>query len=315
MNRIDRLMGMTLFLQGRRVSKAEDMAARFEISVRTVYRDMAALSEVGVPIVAEAGVGYRLMKGYFLPPIMFTEEEAAAMGMAAMALRRTSDPSMEKSISGALMKIRAALPQAQRDRLERIENSVAFGWPSEKSNTEVGVARIVDIQSCLADSRLLRIDYRAGSRNEATGRSVEPLGLVRYLEKWHLIAWCRLREDVRDFRLDRIERMEVSGEQFEKRADFDLNRYLDRENSEKIQIETRLFFQSHYVDRAKRQWSRGLVSEERVEGGSILVFATGELDWMIGWLLSFRDAVTVIEPLELKERLREEAKKLAAFHA
>lgn len=310
MNRIDRLMGITLLLQGRRVTRAEDIAGHFEISLRTVYRDIAALSELGVPIVAEAGIGYSLMKGYFLPPITFTEDEAAALGMAAMALRRTSDPSLEASIKSALLKVKAALPREQRDRLERIEKSVAFGWGRREGLEDNSVARLVDIQRSLAEGRALQIDYRTGGLGDASRRHVEPLGLVYYLERWHLIAWCRLRDAYRDFRLDRVDRLVVLPEKVERRREFVLGEYLESQRSVDTQIATRIFFRQFSVDRAKREWSLGLVSEERVDGGSILDLTTGNLEWMVGWLLSFRDNADVLEPLELRNRLAEEARAL-----
>lgn len=306
-------MGITLLMQGRRVVRAEDIARHFEISLRTVYRDVSALSEVGVPVIAEAGVGYSIMKGFSLPPIMFTEDEAAALGMAAMALSRTSEASLDASISSALIKVRAALPQKQKDRLERVERSVKFGWSEDKAR-DGGVGRLVDIQACMTDGRALRIDYRTGGREEVRTRVVEPLGLIHYLEKWHMIAWCRMREDYRDFRLDRIEKLEGLEERFDPHIDFSLEEYTKRQRSVDTPIRVKIFFKEFSVDRAKREWSLGLEDEERVTGGSILTLATGKLDWMLGWLLSFRGSARVVEPRELSEGLAEEAKALWKLH-
>lgn len=308
-------MGITLLLQGRRVTRAEDIAAHFEISLRTVYRDISALSEVGVPIVAEAGVGYCLMKGYYLPPIMFTKDEATALGMAAMALQRSSEPSLEASIGSALMKVKAALPIEQQARLEKVQESVAFGWQKEKRNHEHGAASLVDVQACLADSKAMRIDYRTGGRNEITTRTVEPLGLVYYSERWHVIAWCCLRHDYRDFRLDRIEKLDILPDAATVHGDFDLQQYLKDQRFEHEATQAKIFVEGFSVDRAKRDWALGLTGEEIVEGGSILTLATASLEWMLGWLLSFRDNVSVVEPPELKEMLAKEARRIAEFHA
>lgn len=309
------MMAIVLHLQGRRVTRAEDLAGHFEVSLRTIYRDVSALSEAGVPVVAEAGVGYSLMKGYYLPPIMFTEDEAAALGMAAMALSQASDPSLEASIRSALLKVRAALPLAQRHRLDRIENLVTFAAGRRCGGDDGGGAPLVDVQACLAEGRVARIDYRAGGRQEISSRIVEPLGLVRYLERWHLIAWCRLRGDYRDFRVDRIERLETLGEKAPLRDDFDMQDYLSRQGQRERPARVRIFFAEPSVDRAKREWSLGLADEERAEGGSILTLATGELDWMIGWLLSFCDRASVIDPPELRARLADEARRLTEHHA
>jgi predicted DNA-binding transcriptional regulator YafY len=120
MNRIDRLTAMILMLQGHRVVTAEQLAEHFELSVRTVYRDISALGEAGVPIVAEAGVGYSLMRGYHMPPVMFTEEEAAALFTSGELCEQFGDESLKQSMKGALLKVRAALPDDRKDFLRRL---------------------------------------------------------------------------------------------------------------------------------------------------------------------------------------------------
>ncbi|MBK1879257.1 helix-turn-helix transcriptional regulator [Pelagicoccus mobilis] len=315
MNRIDRLMGTMLLLQSRRVTRAEDIAEHFEISLRTVYRDVAALSEIGIPVIAEAGVGYSLMKGYLLPPIMFSEDEAAALGMAAMSLSRTSDPSLDASIQSALLKVKAALPERQRARLERVEESVVFGWDSYADKPEGKIASLVDLQKCLAEQRALRITYKTGGRGEVTTREVEPLGLIHYLDYWHVIAWCRLRQDYRDFRLDRIQKLDFLDVEVRRPSGFDLQQYLKSQRTEEVSLEVKVFFDSYALCRAKREWSLGLVAEEELAGGAILTLSTGDYDWMTGWLLSFREKARVIEPQTMRDLLVEEARRLAMHHA
>src|SRR5262245_4868199 len=126
MNRVDRLIAMALRLQGRRVVRAEDLATHFEISVRTVYRDLAALGEAGIPILGEAGVGYSLMKGYHLPPVMFTSEEASALSIGGKLVEHLTDASLRKQMESALLKIRSVLPRDRQDYLDRLERSTAI---------------------------------------------------------------------------------------------------------------------------------------------------------------------------------------------
>src|SRR5215510_6469295 len=126
MNRVDRLMAIALRLQSRRLVRAEDLAAHFEISVRTIYRDMAALGEAGIPIVSEAGVGYSLLKGYHLPPVMFTAEEASALSVGGKLVEHLTDASLRKQMDSALLKIRSVLPRDRQDYLDRLERSTAI---------------------------------------------------------------------------------------------------------------------------------------------------------------------------------------------
>src|ERR1051326_7780282 len=123
MNRVERLMAILLHLQSRRVVRAEDIAAHFEISVRTVYRDLAALGQGGVPIVAEAGVGYSLVKGYHLPPVMFTADEASALSVGGKLVEHLTDASLRKQMESALLKVRSVLPRDRQDYLDRLERS------------------------------------------------------------------------------------------------------------------------------------------------------------------------------------------------
>src|SRR3974390_3241091 len=121
MNRVDRLMAIVVRLQSRRVVRAEDIAGQFEISLRTVYRDLAALGEAGIPIVAEAGVGYSLVKGYHLPPVMLTAEEASALSLSGKLVEHLTDASLRKQMQSALLKIRSVLPRDRQDYLDRLE--------------------------------------------------------------------------------------------------------------------------------------------------------------------------------------------------
>jgi len=309
MNRVDRLLGMILFLQGRRVVRAEDMAAHFEISVRTVYRDLAALGEVGVPIVAEAGVGYSLVRGYHLPPVMFTAQEAGAIATGSVLVNQFTDASLQAPMQSALMKIRAVLPAEQQRHLENIERSIAF--PRNKTPE---AANLIELQQALAQRRVVRIDYHGAKDETAKPRDIEPLFLIYYLERWHLIAWCRLRKDVRDFRTDRIQRITIQKDTFAPREDVTYEKLHELWQKESSSLTVKVHFKKLSVERARRDWAMAVKKEEKTKDGSILTLTTGSYDWMTGWLLSFGSNATVIEPPELKQKLIEQAEQTLAHH-
>src|SRR5205809_3099429 len=146
MNRVDRLMAMVLRLQGRRVVRAEDIAAYFEISVRTVYRDIAALGEAGIPIVGEAGVGYSLVKGYHLPPVMFTAEEASALFIGGKLVEHLTDASLRKQMDSALLKIRSVLPRDRQDYLDRLDRSTIVVSPGADAVPRLSSETLIPIQ-------------------------------------------------------------------------------------------------------------------------------------------------------------------------
>src|SRR5260370_22043451 len=158
MNRVDRLMAMVVHLQGRRLVRAEDIAAHFEISVRTVYRDIAALGEAGIPVMGEAGVGYGLAKGYHLPPVMFTAEEASALFMGGKLVDHLTDASLRKQMESALLKIRSVLPRDRQDYLDRLERSTEVVSRGLTPIPALSSEALTPIQRALAERRVLSRD-------------------------------------------------------------------------------------------------------------------------------------------------------------
>src|SRR5437899_8618905 len=268
MNRVDRLMAIVVRLQSRRVVRAEDIAADFEISVRTVYRDLVALSEAGIPIVAEAGVGYSLVKGYHLPPVMFTAEEASALSIGGKLVEHLTDASLRKQMESALLKIRSVLPRDRQDFLDRLERSTAVLSRGSNAIPRLSSEALIPIQRALAERRVLALDYQGGQRRDMTRRQVEPLGLVYYADNWHLIAYCRLRRDVRDFRTDRICKLQLQNELFSGHGDFSLKRYLEAAAHDGKFEAAQVQFKPEAMERVRREWFCRLVEEgsER-EGG------------------------------------------------
>lgn len=313
MNRIDRLMATLLLLQGRRVIRAEEIAAHFEISLRTVYRDVAALSEAGVPVVAEAGVGYSLLQGYSVPPVMFTPEEAGALFLAGDLVDHLTDRSMQAQMRSALLKIRAVLPRSHQDRLDRLAHTTALLLPPPTGPADDRAA-LARIQSALAQRRVLELRYRSTAGDAETLREVEPLGLLFYADHWHLIAWCRLRRDLRDFRTDRIVALAIREESFSGHRDFSLRDHVRAWRVQAPGVEIVLRVDRRAASRLRRAWM-GSILDERVEGDRVrLTVMADECGWLAGWLLGFGTALEVVAPESLRRRLSDLAREVAAHH-
>jgi predicted DNA-binding transcriptional regulator YafY len=314
MNRVDRLMAMVVHLQGRRLVRAEDIAAHFEISVRTVYRDMAALGEAGIPIMGEAGVGYALAKGYHLPPVMFTSEEASALFLGGKLVDHLTDASLRQPMESALSKIRSVLPRDRQDYLDRLERSTAV---VPHGNALAPLPRLasqalIPIQRGLAERRVLALEYQGAQRRELTRRDVEPLGLAYYADNWHLIAYCRLRRDVRDFRTDRISRLELRNEVFSGHAQFSLKRYLETAAHAGKFEAAQVKFTAQAAERVRREWHCRLIEEKSEPDGVVMTLLAYSLEWLADWIFSFGSAATVLGPDPLRERIAAEARKLIA---
>jgi predicted DNA-binding transcriptional regulator YafY len=309
MNRVDRLLALILFLQSKRVTTAEEMSRHFELSVRTIYRDLAALGEAGVPVAAEAGVGYSLMKGYHLPPVSFTTTEASALVTGGVLVEQFTDASLRTQMHSALLKVRAILPRERQDQLARLERGLATSAITKLP----AQADLCLLQQALAQMRVLRFHYQGAGKTEASERIVEPLGLVYYLERWHLIAWCRSRNDYRDFRTDRMSKVETLGESFGPREEFSIAEFI-RDTTPAATLKARVKFASLSADRARREWWLGVVAEQQVKDGVILTLATDQWERLTGWLLSFGGAITVLAPAKLRRLVISAAEDAATHH-
>jgi predicted DNA-binding transcriptional regulator YafY len=197
MRRADRLFRLVQVLRARRFATARSLAEALEVSERTVYRDVRDLSLSGVPIEGEAGVGYALRRDFDMPPLMFDYEEIEALTAGARMIQAWSSPSLAKAAQSALDKIAAALPADKRVAMERTR----LYAPSFHADRELG--KVLDLmREAIVDARRLSFRYSDES-GKASERKVRPLGLYFWGQRWTLAAWCELREDFRNFRLDR----------------------------------------------------------------------------------------------------------------
>ena len=311
MNRIDRLVAILIHLQGRRVTRAEEIAEEFATSIRTVYRDIAALAEAGVPIVGEAGVGYSIMRGYHLPPVHFTTEEATALITANILVDRFADSSLKSSMTSALAKIRAVLPPDHQDHIARLERRMSIPNPSQPGQA----GNLFLIQKALADRTVLRIAYRNAGATDASRRDIEPLGLTYYGDRWHLIAWCRARQDYRDFRTDRIQAMSALAERFGPHEGFSLVEFLGRWDQPMVPITGRIQADPVAAERVRKEAPFKILREERDDRSVTFTIEGSQWDWYLGWLLSFGTRLAVLEPEALRLLLLQTAQATADHHA
>lgn len=208
MRRADRLFRLVQLVRGRRLSTGEWLGARLEVSLRTVYRDIADLQAQGVPIEGEAGVGYRMGAGFELPPLMFTQSEAKALVACVRLAQSRLDPELAQSAEQALHKIVGALPAAARAAAESLVLHAPVG-PLDARTREC----LLQLRRATEARRKLRLHYQ-DLQGAASERIVRPLGCFYWDAVWTLAAWCELRQDFRNFRVDRIVRLEVQDDAF-----------------------------------------------------------------------------------------------------
>jgi predicted DNA-binding transcriptional regulator YafY len=203
LNRIDRLMGIITLLQSKKYCTGEQLSDKFQISIRTVYRDIKALSEIGIPVNFEIGKGYFIAQGYFLPPLSLTIEEANALILLNTLAGKFTDNSIIKHSQGALAKIRAALKYHDKEKVDELSAQISIYISDEERKQTTWLSAI---QNAIIAKTVLQIEY---SNNEAkySKREIEPVGLVFYTNQWHLYAWCLTKKDYRDFKVKMIQHL------------------------------------------------------------------------------------------------------------
>lgn len=222
MNRIDRLFGILILLQSRKYISAEKIALEYGISTRTVYRDMKALAEQGIPLSFEPHKGYCIVQGYFLPPIAFNSEEANALLLMERFLVGFADKSITQHYTTALNKVKAVLRTAQKEKLESLNENIKLQLP-ERLKNDFDYLSI--LQNAISAKLMIEIAYK-NNAGELSNRKLEPIGLIFYAFSWHLIAWCHLRNEYRDFKVSQIIRLNCMDEAFTKANHMALNDYM-----------------------------------------------------------------------------------------
>ena len=223
MNRLTRITAILIKLQSKKVVTAREIAEQFEVSLRTVYRDIKTLIEAGVPIGSENGVGYFIVEGYRLPPISITDEEAYSLIISEVFIRNQSDKTLYKNFSSLLAKIKATLKSFQKEKVELLSKRTV----SLKKNKIVESNWLSDIQIAITEKFQLNLTYNSLYKDEITYRRIEPQALYFTNSVWIVIAFCHLRDEIREFRLDRIIDLTITYKPFNKIINFDLQEYFE----------------------------------------------------------------------------------------
>jgi len=221
MRRADRLFRIVQLLRRRKLTTARQLADELEVSERTVYRDVADLVGSGVPIRGEAGVGYALDRGFDLPPLMFTEDELEALVLGVRVVESWGDASLGAAARGVVQKVEAVLPERLQDRIGKAPLFAPGFHVPAGSARELGTLR-----RAIRERRKTRLSY-VDRVQAATERTVRPLGLFFWGASWTVAAWCELRQGFRGFRLDRVQKLELTDQRFEDEAGQTLADFFD----------------------------------------------------------------------------------------
>jgi predicted DNA-binding transcriptional regulator YafY len=302
--RFDRIVAILIQLQSKKIVKAQELADRFECSLRTIYRDIRTLEASGVPIYSEAGVGYALMEGYRLPPVMFTREEVSSFIAAEKLMQKFTDPTLGTHYASAMYKLKSVLRSGDKDYLSNIDSRVVMQSGERMFNDNSPNTLAVLFES-IAEKKQILLSYKTLDKDETTQRNIEPVGVFHGHNSWYFLGYCHLRKDYRQFRTDRIQSLKKTELDFTIEHD-PLESYLNKSETipttkVRILIDRKI---ARFLESEKKY--HGFVSEKVVDGQIEMTFMCRDIDsGFPRWFLMFGDYATIIEPESLKKRTLE----------
>ncbi len=303
--RFDRVIAILIQLQSKKVVKAQELADRFEVSLRTIYRDIRTLEASGVPIYGEAGIGYSLVDGYRLPPVMFTPEEASSFIAAEKLMQQFTDKELGKHYQSAAFKLRSVLNSFDKTRINELESNILIQPPSEKLFNESLPGTLSVLFRSIADKTQVELVYKTFNSEEVTSRKIEPVGIFHDNNQWYIMGYCHLRKDYRQFRTDRIQNLKNTLLEFSKVHE-PLEHYLKSKNEYAttpvtIRVDKTV---AKYVNYDRKY--HGFVSEQEVGNQIEMNFMSSSVnDGFARWFLMYADYADIVEPESLKSRILE----------
>ncbi len=304
--RFDRILAIMVQLQSKKVVTAQELADRFEVSLRTIYRDIRSLELAGIPIYSEAGVGYSLVDGFRMTPTLFTKEEALSFGVAEKLMTNYLDKNLSGQFSSALYKMKAMLRTTDKAVVSTVESKLLMRSKLELFNQDVPEGLSLLFQS-ISMRLCLSISYQSVEAVAPSVREVEPVGVFHENTYWYFVAYCHLRCDYRQFRLDRVYLVELTQRSFERQHQ-PLEFYLESQKTSEIpEVKVRISVEMDVVKYLK--WERdyyGFESEIEREGRMEMTFRCTEVkSGFARWFMMFGDKAQILEPESLKQTVRE----------
>ena len=303
LKRFDRIVAILIQLQSKRIVKAQDLADRFEVSLRTIYRDIRTLEASGVPIASEAGVGYSIMEGYRLPPVMFTKEEASSFVAAEKLMQNYTDDSLGSYHESAMYKIKSVLRGSQKDWINALETQVDIQSTQELFNKDIPDALEILFES-IAEKKQVKLKYLGIQSDVPQDRNIEAVGLFHENNYWYVMGYCHLRNDYRQFRTDRMLAISRSNLSFT-REHGSLEEYrTDRDSLPRTKVRILVDKNIARFLGSGRNY-QGFVSQ-KIKGNQVeMTFMSTDLEnGFARWYLMFADYAEIIEPESLKDRVR-----------
>lgn len=314
-NTASRLITLIFLLQNRPNQKASELAEKLGVSLRTVHRYFQLLDEMGIPVYAERGPcgGFSLVRGYKIPPLIFTLEEAIAVYLGTSLVSEMWGQLYRDAAQGAMAKLENILPNDQRAEIDWARRSLVVTG-LHRTDPAALFPILADLRKATHEQHQISAIYQSTTNAKATKRRIDPYALVLRAGLWYLVGYCHLRTATRIFRVDRIQELTVSSQPFELPEDFNIHQYLENEFKAQTGIRARLHFtpEAAYIVKSNRQVWESV--QEEIDGSIVTTLTAPDLAWLASLTLSFANGVTVLEPPELRAMVREWAQATADLY-
>ncbi len=311
-----RLITLIQLLQRHPGQKAGSLASQLGISIRTMHRYFGMLEEMGIPVFSERGRhgGFSLVRGFRMPPLVFTPEEAAAVSLGTGLVGEMWGSLYQEAARSALAKLDNLLPDGQRQEVAWARRSlVASGLQRADPSTLSAV--LGSLRQALHELHRVEMLYQSPNAQAARKRAFDPYALAYRSGWWYVVGYCHLRQAVRTFRIDRIRSISVTGDTFQIPGDFEAEAFLAQEFRGQSMLETRMRFipQAAQIALANRAvWS----SLQEEESGSVLVsFSAPDKNWAASTVLAYGPLVMVLEPEEVRDTVQEWAQAVLSQYS
>lgn len=300
LKKFNRILSIYMQLQSRNWITAEQLSERYEVSIRTIYRDIKSLEAAGVPIFNEVGKGYALVDGYKMPPTLFTKHEALSFAAAERLMQKYVDGPMSHHFSSALHKMKAVLKSNEKESVSVLEDQLLM-IASEKTSTNKDSIVLTALFESISNKKKIEIEYVKINSKQGEVRLLEPIGVFHENEYWYFMAFCYLRNDYRQFRIDRVKKIHVLTDGFDIKHK-SLSHFITEKQNELPQTQEIVIAVNKELA-SYLHWERahfGFVREEVFDDVIKMYFETAHTIYFARWFLMFADFSKIIEPDYLK---------------
>lgn len=279
----------------------DDIAEKFDISRRTVFRDFNSLSEMNVPVTYDKYKGYGIMQGYKIPPLMFTSKELATILVGLNFVKSQVDKTLIEDAKGVELKIKEVVPQDLLNFMESIEERTVVDPYLNFGAQKMEGGDWYVISNAISQNRSIKFDYRTKSEEKISSRKIDPYLIVFYRDHWNVIGHSHKRDDVRNFLLDRMSEIQILDEDFVPYGKIDVEGLIFRSNETSGEI--MVYVSGSVLKRFQANLPAKIFKKKEIKPNLFRIgFLFDNLDFINEWLLQFPKEVKIVGPDELIEK-------------